>query len=178
MRSLGTVDWDGRTPDRCFRSLAGPKHAEPNVFKAFEPAICFGGENPATSVTFRFPLRACSLQGENYDAYNALSQFRWAFCSRQHHSPRRRSLQKTNPEASAKSSPERFPPAAPSPQNELGGPVKLLVTVSPDGTVKSAEVLGGRPVLLNAAQNAAREWKWAPANAESKELVEIKFQRR
>ncbi len=60
----------------------------------------------------------------------------------------------------------------------LEGTVKLLVTVEPDGTVKSAEVVGGHPLLVNAAENAVHKWKWVPENAESKELVEIKFQRK
>lgn len=60
----------------------------------------------------------------------------------------------------------------------LEGTVKLLVTVARDGSVKSAEIRGGHPLLVNAAQNAIHNWKWAPAPAESKELVEMKFQRR
>lgn len=59
----------------------------------------------------------------------------------------------------------------------LRGMVKLLVTVSPDGSVKSVEVLGGHPLLANAAEIAVREWRWTSAAAESKEVVEMKFQR-
>ena len=60
----------------------------------------------------------------------------------------------------------------------LQGTVKLLVTVEPDGTVKSAEVVGGHPLLVSAAENAVHKWKWVSEKAESKELVEIKFQRK
>jgi len=59
----------------------------------------------------------------------------------------------------------------------LEGTVKMLVTVAPNGTVRSVEVRGGHPLLVNAAQIAIYKWKWSPANQESKELVEMKFQR-
>jgi len=57
----------------------------------------------------------------------------------------------------------------------LEGTVKLLVTVAPNGTVKSVEVRGGHPVLLNAAETAVSKWKWIPAKEETKESVEVKF---
>ncbi len=60
----------------------------------------------------------------------------------------------------------------------LQGMVRLLVTVAADGTVKSVDVLGGHPLLANAAEMAVHGWRWAPAAAESKEIVEMKFQRK
>ena len=60
----------------------------------------------------------------------------------------------------------------------LQGSVKLLVTVAANGTVKSVEVRGGHPLLANAAQLAVHEWRWSPAESESKEVVEMKFQRK
>lgn len=60
----------------------------------------------------------------------------------------------------------------------LQGVVKLLVTVGPDGAVKSVEVRGGHPLLANAAEIAVHEWRWTSATAESKEVVEMKFQRK
>lgn len=60
----------------------------------------------------------------------------------------------------------------------LQGVVKLLVTVAPDGAVKSVEIRGGHPLLANAAEIAVHEWRWAPAKAESKETVEMQFQRK
>jgi TonB family protein len=67
-------------------------------------------------------------------------------------------------------------PALASKMN-LEGAVKMVVTVAPDGSVKSVEIRGGHPLLVNAAENAIYKWKWAPANQESKELVEMTFQR-
>jgi len=59
----------------------------------------------------------------------------------------------------------------------LEGTVKMLVTVAPNGSVKSVEILGGHPLLASAAEIAAYKWKWVPTNQESKEIVEMKFQR-
>lgn len=57
----------------------------------------------------------------------------------------------------------------------LSGTVKVLALVGPDGNVKSVEPVGGSPVLVQAAQEAVSRWKFAPASAESRELVELHF---
>lgn len=57
----------------------------------------------------------------------------------------------------------------------LEGIVKLTVTVTPSGNVKAIEATGGSPLLLKAAQDAIRMWKWAPAPQESQEFVELRF---
>lgn len=57
----------------------------------------------------------------------------------------------------------------------LQGIVKLEVLVSPDGSVKEAQIKGGHPVLAQAAVNSVRRWKWEAASHESHEIVEIKF---
>ncbi len=57
----------------------------------------------------------------------------------------------------------------------LGGTVKVIATVAPDGTVKSVRPMGGSPLLIQAAQDAVYKWKFAPASAESAELIELKF---
>jgi TonB family protein len=57
----------------------------------------------------------------------------------------------------------------------LAGTVKVLATVAPDGTVKSVQPMGGSPVLIQAAEDAVYKWKFAPANAESKEPLELHF---
>jgi len=62
-------------------------------------------------------------------------------------------------------------------QMNLWGTVKMLVTVAPNGSVRSVEIRGGHPLLVNAAENAIYKWKWPPANEESKELIEMTFQR-
>ena len=57
----------------------------------------------------------------------------------------------------------------------IQGSVRLEAVITPNGTVKHFEVLGGHPVLVQAAQNAIREWKWEPSSHETKESIEIKF---
>ena len=49
----------------------------------------------------------------------------------------------------------------------ISGTVKIEVVVSPNGTVKDARVVGGHPVLANAALEAAKKWRFEPAPAES-----------
>src|SRR5713226_4556892 len=53
----------------------------------------------------------------------------------------------------------------------LSGTVKLEVLVQASGSVKSAQVKGGNPLLAQAAQNAVREWKWEKTDHDSTELV-------
>jgi TonB family protein len=57
----------------------------------------------------------------------------------------------------------------------VAGTVKLFAIVAPDGKVKSVETLGGSPVFLQAAKDAISQWKFAPATAETKELIELHF---
>jgi TonB family protein len=57
----------------------------------------------------------------------------------------------------------------------LAGTVRLVVTVAPNGSVKSVRAVGGNPVLLKAAQDAISRWKWAPSPQESQEVVELRF---
>ena len=47
--------------------------------------------------------------------------------------------------------------------------------VEPNGTVKSVEIKGGHPLLVQSAQMALQAWKWEPASHETHEIVELKF---
>jgi TonB family protein len=58
----------------------------------------------------------------------------------------------------------------------LAGTVKVAVVVAPNGTVKEAKVVGGHPVLANAALDAVRKWRFEPAAAESSGIVDFKFE--
>jgi hypothetical protein len=60
----------------------------------------------------------------------------------------------------------------------LEGTVRLLVTVSPNGTAKSVAVIGGNPVLVKAAETSVYKFRWTPAQQESKEPVEMRFSRK
>ena len=57
----------------------------------------------------------------------------------------------------------------------ISGTVKVFAIVAPDGKVKSVEPAGGHPLLIEAAREAISQWKFAPASAESKELIELHF---
>jgi TonB family protein len=57
----------------------------------------------------------------------------------------------------------------------LTGTVKVYAVVGPDGTVKSVEPVGGSPLLVQASEDAIKKWKFVPAAAESKELIELHF---
>ena len=55
------------------------------------------------------------------------------------------------------------------------GRVKIEVVITPDGHVKSARVVGGHPLLVQACQDAVKEWKFVPANEETTQVVEFEF---
>ena len=57
----------------------------------------------------------------------------------------------------------------------LTGTVRLEVIVAPNGNVKDTKVIGGHPILVTAAQDAVKKWKFDPSAAETTETVEIKF---
>jgi TonB family protein len=58
----------------------------------------------------------------------------------------------------------------------LAGSVKVQVVVAPNGTVKEAKIVGGHPVLANAALDAVRKWRFEPATGESTGIVDFKFE--
>jgi TonB family protein len=58
----------------------------------------------------------------------------------------------------------------------LHGVVKVEAVVRPNGTVKTTRVLGGNPVLVDAALEAVGKWKFEPAQAESTEVVQVTFE--
>jgi len=58
---------------------------------------------------------------------------------------------------------------------QISGTVKVEATVAPNGKVKSTKVIGGSPVLTQAAVDAVQYWKWAATSSESKELIELTF---
>jgi TonB family protein len=57
----------------------------------------------------------------------------------------------------------------------ITGTVKVLVVVSPNGTLKDTKVVGGNPLLVNAAMDALKKWKFEPSDGESSGTVEFKF---
>jgi TonB family protein len=57
----------------------------------------------------------------------------------------------------------------------ISGTVRLAVVVAPNGNVKTTTAVGGHPLLLNAAMDAVKKWKFEPAAEESAGTIEIPF---
>src|ERR1700690_4555109 len=57
----------------------------------------------------------------------------------------------------------------------LVGTVKVTATVSPDGSVKLVEPIGGSPILIMSAKDAVYKWRFAPAGGETKQAIEKHF---
>jgi TonB family protein len=55
------------------------------------------------------------------------------------------------------------------------GKVKIEVVIAPDGHIKSTRVIGGHPLLVQACQDAVKEWKFAPGPEETTQVVECDF---
>jgi len=62
----------------------------------------------------------------------------------------------------------------PAKRMNLGGTVKVIAVVAPDGTVKKVEPVGGSPILVEAAATAISQWKYEPGS-ESRENIELHF---
>ena len=57
----------------------------------------------------------------------------------------------------------------------ITGVVKVLITVTTTGAVKDAKLVGGHPVLANAALDAVKKWRFETAPQESTGIVEFRF---
>lgn len=57
----------------------------------------------------------------------------------------------------------------------LHGTVKLKIWISPDGTVRRLEYVGGHPLLAESALKAVKTWRYQAASHESTTTVELKF---
>ena len=66
-----------------------------------------------------------------------------------------------------------YPPLAK--QLKVNGKVKVEATVTPEGHVISTKVLGGSPVLVVAAIDAVKKWRYESAPKETIEIVEFDF---
>lgn len=57
----------------------------------------------------------------------------------------------------------------------VAGKVKIEVVITPDGHVKTTRVVGGHPLLVQACQDAVREWKFVAAPEETTQIAECEF---
>jgi len=60
----------------------------------------------------------------------------------------------------------------------ISGTVKIEVVVLPNGIVKEARIVGGHPVLANAALEAAKKWRFEPTAGENTGIIDFKFEPR
>jgi TonB family protein len=58
----------------------------------------------------------------------------------------------------------------------IHGAVRVEAVVRPNGAVKSTRVLGGNPVLVDAALDAVGKWKFESAQNETTEVVQLVFE--
>ena len=58
----------------------------------------------------------------------------------------------------------------------ISGTVRVAVVVGSNGTVKSTKVLGGHPLLVDAAVDAVRKWKFETGSDDTAGVIEFKFQ--
>ena len=55
------------------------------------------------------------------------------------------------------------------------GAVRLEIQIAPNGEVRSIKALGGHPLLIPAAEDAVRKWRYEPASETTTTVVEFRF---
>jgi len=58
----------------------------------------------------------------------------------------------------------------------IHGAVRVEAVVRPNGSVKSTRLLGGNPVLVDAALDAVNKWKFESSPGETAEVVQLVFE--
>lgn len=57
----------------------------------------------------------------------------------------------------------------------LTGIVKVQIDISPTGSVTSAKALGGHPLFIDSAVEAAKKWRFEPASGPTTQILEFRF---
>lgn len=57
----------------------------------------------------------------------------------------------------------------------IGGVVRLQVDIAANGTVESAQLLGGNPILGQAAIAAVKQWKYMPGSRKTRQVERLEF---
>jgi TonB family protein len=60
-------------------------------------------------------------------------------------------------------------------KHDIGGTVRLVVVISPRGSVERVSPIGGNPILVDAAVVAVKKWKYEPADSSTSTEVQISF---
>ena len=71
----------------------------------------------------------------------------------------------------------KIPPVYPelAKRMNISGIVKVQITVDKSGQVKNSKLVGGHPILANAALDAVRKWRYETAAEETTGVVEFRF---
>ncbi len=71
----------------------------------------------------------------------------------------------------------RTPPEYPAiaRQMNLRGSVQLEVTIKADGSVKDVHVIGGHPLLANAAAISVKQWRFEAGEKQTTEVLKVSF---
>lgn len=59
---------------------------------------------------------------------------------------------------------------------QIGGIVRLAITISPKGSVEKVALLGGNPILAEAAIKGVRQWVYTPGPAQTTIEVTVPFE--
>lgn len=89
----------------------------------------------------------------------------------------RLSAQESTSEASKRKVRTRVVPDYPALARQMNatGKVKIETTISADGRVTATKPVGGSPILVAAAEEALKKWRFEPAPKESVEIIEFDF---
>lgn len=60
-------------------------------------------------------------------------------------------------------------------QMNVTGKVKIEATIAADGHIISTRVVGGSPLLVNAALDALKKWRFEPGPKDTTEVIEFEF---
>jgi len=60
-------------------------------------------------------------------------------------------------------------------QMKVTGKVKIETTIAADGHVTNTKVVGGSPLLVSAAMDAIKKWRFEPGTRETTEVIEFDF---
>ncbi len=60
-------------------------------------------------------------------------------------------------------------------RNNISGSARVEVLIAQDGKIKNVKVLGGHPVLVQAAVAAVSKWRYEPASEESTAVIKFDF---
>jgi len=60
-------------------------------------------------------------------------------------------------------------------QNDIGGVVRLTISINANGSVGKVTPIGGNPILVDAATVAVKQWKYIPADHSTSTEVQLDF---